>query len=51
MPARELTSDQCRREVDPATLPFETTTDVEPSKGVVSQERALEALELGLEIR
>lgn len=51
MPARELTHEQCRRVVDPASLAFETTTEVEPSKGVVSQERALEALELGLEIR
>jgi predicted ATP-dependent protease len=51
MPARELTHEQCRRVVDPASLAFETTSEVEPSKGVVSQERALEALELGLEIR
>ena len=51
MPARELTHEQCRRVVDAASLAFETTSEVEPSKGVVSQERALEALELGLEIR
>ncbi|NUP12772.1 MAG: AAA family ATPase [Polyangiaceae bacterium] len=51
MPARKLATDQCRVRIDPATLSFETTAEVEPANGVVSQERGLQALELGLEIR
>jgi hypothetical protein len=51
MVARKLGTDQCRVRIDPSTLQFETTAEVEPASGVVSQERALDALELGLEIR
>lgn len=42
--------EQLRRRLDPATLPFETTAEVEPVAGTVGQPRALEALEFGLEI-
>lgn len=51
MPARKLAPGQCRILIDPASLSFDTTAAVEPATGVVSQERALQALELGLEIR
>jgi len=51
MPARELAADECRKRIDEAELAFETTAEVEPSRGVISQERALAALEHGLEIR
>ncbi len=51
MPARELAAAECRRHTDASAFSFETTAEVEPTKGVLSQERALAALELGLEIR
>ena len=35
---------------DPSTLGFETTAEVEPLEGTIGQERAVSALELGLEI-
>ncbi|MGZ4115619.1 MAG: Lon protease family protein, partial [Actinomycetota bacterium] len=41
---------QLRRRVDPRTLPFRTTADVEPLVGTIGQPRALEAIELGLAI-
>ncbi|MSQ61497.1 MAG: ATP-binding protein [Dehalococcoidia bacterium] len=33
---------------DPASLPFQTTADVEPLEGVLGQERAVRAIEFGL---
>ena len=51
MAPRKLTQDECRIRIDPTSLTFDTTAAVEPARGVVSQERALQALELGLEIR
>ncbi len=42
--------ERLRRRLDPATLPFQTTAEVEPIAGTVGQPRALEALEFGLEI-
>ena len=42
--------DQLRRRLDPASLGFETTADVEPLAGTVGQARALDALGFGLEI-
>ncbi len=51
MAGRKLRSDECQRQLDEGLLTFETTLDVTPSVGVISQERALLALELGLEIR
>ncbi|MBL9027243.1 MAG: AAA family ATPase [Myxococcales bacterium] len=51
MTVRELTPEECRRFVDAASFSFETTADVEPVSGVVAQERALGALEFGLEVR
>lgn len=51
MTVRELTPEECRRFVDESAFSFETTDDVEPVSGVVAQERALGALEFGLEVR
>lgn len=51
MAARKLGTQECRIQIAPETLDFDTTASVEPATGVVSQERALQALELGLEIR
>jgi lon-related putative ATP-dependent protease len=45
-----LGPDDLRRRLDPATLPFETTEEVEPLTGTVGQPRALDAIELGLDI-
>lgn len=51
MAGRKLTPEECRRTLDESLLEFETTRDIPPKAGVVSQDRALEALELGLSIR
>jgi predicted ATP-dependent protease len=51
MAARELAYEEVRKELDPTSLGFESTKEVEPVRGVLAQERGLEALELGLEIR
>jgi lon-related putative ATP-dependent protease len=43
-----LAPEQLRRRLDPATLPFETTEEVEPLAGTIGQPRALDAVEFGL---
>jgi lon-related putative ATP-dependent protease len=47
--ARELAPEELCRRLDPATLRFETTADVEPLVGTIGQPRALDAIEFGLE--
>ncbi|MCL4371512.1 MAG: hypothetical protein M1380_11515, partial [Chloroflexi bacterium] len=42
--------ERLRRSCDPATMPFETTEQVEPLLGTVGQERAISAIEFGVEI-
>ena len=44
-----LPPDQVRWRCDPHQLPFETTDDVEPARGVVGQHAAVDALRFGLE--
>ncbi len=44
----ELRADQLTMHVDPLTLPFETTADVEPLVGTIGQPRALDAIESGI---
>ena len=51
MSARELPAHECRRFVEPSTLPFQSTQELNPTSGMGAQERAMAALELGLEIR
>ena len=51
MQPRELTWEQCRRGVVEGDLKLETTDDIAPVTGIASQERALSALTLGLEIK
>jgi predicted ATP-dependent protease len=51
MPPRELTWEECRAVVDERQFGFTTTDEVEPASGVLAQERALKALEFGLEVR
>jgi len=46
-----LSSDDLRRTCDPATLPFESTDDIEPIQGVIGQDTAMEALNYGLHVR
>ncbi|MGZ4439723.1 MAG: Lon protease family protein [Gaiellaceae bacterium] len=45
---RELRPEELTRHVDPGTLGFETTAEVEPLVGTVGQPRALDAIESGL---
>ena len=45
-----LTAEALRRTLDPADLPFESTAEVEPLDGMISQPPAGEALELPLRI-
>ncbi|MCL5958156.1 MAG: AAA family ATPase [Chloroflexi bacterium] len=47
----ELGVDQLRRSVDPNDLPFDTTDEVAPLVGTTGQDRAVNAIEFGLEIR
>jgi lon-related putative ATP-dependent protease len=47
--ARELAPEELRRRLDPDTLRFETTAEVEPLVGTIGQPRALDAIEYGLE--
>ena len=45
-----LKPDQLRNTCDPAIFPFETTADVEPLDEIIGQDRAVRAIEFGLEI-
>ncbi len=47
---RELTPSELRRVCDPASLTFDSTTDLEPYVGLIGQDRAMEAIGLGLAI-
>lgn len=40
-----------RRRLDPASMPFATTAEVEPLQGTVGQPRALAAIEFGLSVQ
>lgn len=51
MAAKKLSAKHLRREIPTKSLPFETTAEIKPIQGVIGQERALKALELGLEIQ
>lgn len=46
----ELSTQQLRRTCDPATFPFDTTADVAPLEEVIGQDRAVRAIEFGLDI-
>ena len=48
-PVEPLSPAALRWRCDPDTLPFESTADVEPVRGVVGQDDAVEALRFGLE--
>ncbi len=50
-PAHPLAPAQLRRNVDAARFGFKTTADIEPIKGLIGQDRALEALDFGTRMR
>jgi len=45
---KEVPVDQLRWRLDPATLPFETTEDLEPLKEIIGQQRGVEAFRFGM---
>ena len=45
---RELPFDRLRWRLDPPTLPFETTEDLEPLKEIIGQKRGVEAFRFGM---
>ncbi len=49
--AKKLTKDQLRRMCDPQSFNFRTTAEVEPLDRIIGQDRAIEALKLGLGIK
>ena len=49
--ARKLPTAALRPGVNPADLGFQSTGDLEPASGLIGQERALKAVELGANIR
>ena len=51
MTIRELTATNCRLTIEPTSLNMKTTDDVSPLSGIAAQQRALKALEFGLDIR
>ena len=46
----EVPVDKLRWRLDPATLPFKSTDDLEPLDEIVGQERAVEAFKFGMGI-
>jgi predicted ATP-dependent protease len=51
MTVRTLTPEQCRLVIAPESLNMRTTEEVAPLSGIASQQRALRALEFGLDIQ
>jgi ATP-dependent Lon protease len=47
---REVPPNQLRWRCDSSLLDFETTADLEPLEGIIGQERALKALEIGVQL-
>ena len=50
MAIKELAYEQLRRKINRKSLPMETTDDIKPLDSVIGQERAIKALQLGLEL-
>lgn len=48
---RELSYKELKRYIDPSELDFKTTEDLEPLEGIIGQERAVKAMEFGLNIK
>lgn len=47
---KEVPIEHLRWRLDPATLPFETTNDIEPLKDIIGQKRGVEAFRFGMGI-
>jgi len=47
----EVAIEDLRREIDPSVFKFSSTQEVEPLKGTIGQDRAVEAIEFGLGIK
>ncbi|MBW1759464.1 MAG: AAA family ATPase [Deltaproteobacteria bacterium] len=47
---KTVSVDKLRWRLDPATLPFESTEDVEPLKKIIGQKRGIEAFRFGMDI-
>jgi len=47
---KELTAEQVRRRCDPALFKCRSTSELQPSEGIIGQDRALSALKFGLNI-
>src|SRR5271167_3916688 len=50
LPAAELSPEKLRWRCDPAKIPFETTSDAALAEGVIGQDRAIRAIQMGLEV-
>ena len=50
MKPQALPPEKLRWRCDPAQIPFETTAEIEPLTGAIGQERALRALQMGVEL-
>jgi hypothetical protein len=46
----ELKTDELRWRLDPSTLPFDTTDDIEPLEEIIGQDRGMEAFRFGMDI-
>jgi len=46
----EVPIEKLRWRCDPGLLPFETTQEIEPCEEIIGQDRALEAIRVGLDI-
>ncbi len=51
MTIRKLDASECRLSIEPSSLNMKTTDDVSPMSGIAAQQRALRALEFGLDIQ
>ncbi|MEO0225987.1 MAG: Lon-like protease helical domain-containing protein, partial [candidate division WOR-3 bacterium] len=49
-PIRELSYKKLRWRCDPQSLKFETTRDLDVTREIIGQERAINAIKLGLEV-
>jgi lon-related putative ATP-dependent protease len=50
MVATALHATEVRRRLDPARLPFDTTAEVSPLHGTIGQDRAMDAIDFGVEV-
>ena len=48
---KELTAEQLRWRCDPSSLKWKSSRDVEPADVIIGQDRAVEAIRLGLEVK